>query len=175
MKKPDLVILDANVVIDAHRENYWNPLIQGHKIHLPATVVREEVQYFDAGKNNKKGIQLKSLIDNGLIFEIAATLDDEKHLQRLVKPHFLQSFDPGEREALALLITNRYKDFLFCTGDRAAIKGLGVLGLSNRGISVEKLLEKIGIKKNLKNHFTENWLRQQLTQGFQERDLWGCQ
>jgi hypothetical protein len=48
------------------------------------------------------------------------------------------------------------------------------LSLSDRGISVEKLLEKIGVKKNLKNHFTENWFRQQLTQGFQERNLWIC-
>jgi hypothetical protein len=118
MKKPDLVILDANVVIDAHKENYWNSLIEGHKIHLPATVIRDEVQYFDAGNNNKKGIQLKPLIDKGFIFEIAATIDDEKQLQCLVKAQFLLAFDPGEREALALLKAQRYKNFFFCTGDR---------------------------------------------------------
>ena len=73
MNKPDLVILDANVVIDAHREDYWNPLVEKYKIHLPATVIRDEVHYFEDGKNNKKGIQLQPLIKKSLIFEIAAT------------------------------------------------------------------------------------------------------
>lgn len=172
MKKSNLIILDANVVIDAHREGYWNALINGHKIHLPATVLRDEAQYFDTGNGAKKAIQLIPLVQKGIITEIEATIQDELHLQSLVKPAFWVAFDPGEREAIALLKSDRYREFFFCTGDAAAVKGLSILGLSNQGISVEKLLSKIGTRKNLKRHFTENWFQHQLSIGFQEKDLW---
>jgi hypothetical protein len=171
-KKSNLIILDANVVIDAHKENYWSSLIHGHRIHLPAIVIRDEIQYFNSGNNIKKGIQLTPLLKKGLIFELEASLEDDKYLQSLVKPEFLCAFDPGEREALALLKNNKYKDFFFCTADRAAVKGLGILSLSEKGISVEKLLAKIGITKPLKNHFTEDWFQKQLRQGFLEKNLW---
>lgn len=171
MKKSLLVILDANVIIDAHRENYWNALVNGHRIHLPTIILRDEAQYFDTGKG-KQSINLSSLISQGLITVISATSAEDLHLQKLVKPSFLPSFDPGEREALALLKSPNYKDFFFCTGDALAIKGLGILGLSTQGASVEKLLELIGNKRPLKKHFTEEWFQKHLITGFQEKNLW---
>jgi hypothetical protein len=171
LKKPLLIILDANVIIDAHRENYWNALVNGHRIHLPTIVVKDEAQYFDTG-NGKRSINLAPLMSQGLITEITATPEEDFYLQTLVKPSFLPSFDPGEREALALLKGPRCKNFFFCTGDALAIKGLGILGLSTQGASVEKLLEIIGIKKPLKKHFTEEWFQKHLITGFQEKTLW---
>lgn len=116
MKKSCLVILDANVVINAHEEKYWNVLVAGHKIYLPATVLRDEVQYF-MDKDGKKIIDLSDLISKGSIIELEATAEEDALLQSCIQPSFLPSLDPGEREALALLKGLRCKNYLFCTAD----------------------------------------------------------
>jgi|GEM_PF-6759019 hypothetical protein len=85
---------------------------------------------------------------------------------------FFSSIDPGEREALALLKNPNFKNFYFCTGDALAVKLLSILGITDRGISVEKLLDKIGITKKLDKHFKEKWFQRQLSLGFQEKDFW---
>lgn len=171
MKKLELVILDANIIIDAHALGYWNILTSRYKIYVPATVLREEVFYFD-GYQGKEPIKLIESLEKGLIFELEATLEDDLYLRSLVKPAFFPSIDPGEREALALLKNPKFKDYYFCTADALPIKLLSVLGLSERGISAEKLLEKAGTKKKLQKHFSEDWFKRQLGLGFQEKHLW---
>ncbi len=171
MTKSDLVILDANIVIDAHREGYINPLVNGHQIHLPRTVVQDEAHFFADGVE-KKSIRLTPLIQAGKIKVIEADIEDEKRLHSLVKSIYLSAFDPGEREALALLTNPQYKNFLFCTADRAAIKGLSILGMSQRGVSAEKLLVKIGDSRKLKRNFTEDWFKKALQEGVDEKHLW---
>lgn len=90
----------------------------------------------------------------------------------LVKPTFFPSIDPGEREALALLKNPNFKDYHFCTADALPIRLLSVLDLADRGVSLEKLLENVGVKKKLPNHFTEEFFKKQLALGFQEKPLW---
>ncbi len=171
MKKLELVILDANVIINAHLLEYWKILTSRYKIFVPATVLYEEVFYFE-GYQGKEPIKLMASLKQGLIHELAASLEDDLHLQSLVKPSFFPSIDPGEREALALLKNPAFKDYYFCTADALPVKLLSVLGLSEQGVSVEKLLEKAGAKKKLQKHFTEEWFRHQLGLGFQEKHIW---
>jgi len=95
MKKSLLVILDANIIIDAHKKDYWKILINNYQIFIPATVFHDEVVYFDVGKG-RKIINLLPLITNGTVTVIEATLEEYAKLQSLVKLPFLQSIDPGE-------------------------------------------------------------------------------
>ncbi len=171
MKKSYLVILDANVVIDAYQNNYWNTLVTAYNVYLPAIVLRDEVQYF-RDRDGKKFIDLSPYILKGTVVELEATLEEEAVLQASVKPVFLPKLDPGEREALALLKSPRCKNFLFCTGDALAIQGLSILGMTPQGISVEKLLNNAGSTKKVKPEFTEKRFQAHLVQGFQEREFW---
>lgn len=171
MKKSLLVILDANIIIDAHKNNYWNALINSYQIFIPATVIHDEAIYFNDAKGRKL-INLQPLVKNGSVFILEATLEEYQKLQSLVTPSFLQSIDPGEKEAFALMKNPKYKDFYFCTGDGRAIQALSVLQLSSQGISLEKLLHKIGNKRKLDRHFSESWFQKQLATGFQDRDFW---
>jgi len=85
----------------------------------------------------------------------------------------MASLDPGELEALAILASKEYKDYLFTTADRAAVKALGVLGWGDRGISVEELLIGMGSNKTkIAQHFTKKWFQNVLTQGFSEQHIW---
>ena len=164
MRKSELIILDANVIINAFLLGYWKILISRYKIYVPATVLHDEVFYFD-GHQGKEPIKLMVFLEQGLIHELEASLEDYAYLQSLVKPTFFPSIDPGEKEALALL--NH-----FCTGDALEIKLLGVLGLSDTGISTEYLLNQAGTKKALPRHFSEEFFRRQLSLEFQEKHLW---
>ncbi len=125
---------------------------------MPATVLHDEAFYFE-GYQGKEPIKLLAALKQGHICELEASLEDDLYLQSLVKPVFFPSIDPGEREALALLKNPNFKDYCFCTGNALPIKLLSVLGLSDNGISLEKLLEKAGVKKKLPRHFTEEWFK----------------
>ena len=70
---------------------------------------------------------------------------------------------PGEREALALL--HQGSNYVFCSSDRAAIEVIGLLGLSAKGLSFEKLLKSCGITKKLEPHQTETFFQTCLRTG----------
>jgi hypothetical protein len=59
-------------------------------------------------------------------------------------PLFAESIDAGEQEALALMLAGKCDDHSFCSGDARPLQALSMLGLGERGISLEELLKSIG-------------------------------
>lgn len=168
------VLLDSVVVIDAHENQYWDALCNGYQIALPATVIEEEVFYFESSKG-KKGLTPSIWIQKGLVTRIDAALTDYALLSEKLSNDFMNAIDPGEKEALAILLSAKHKQYSFVTADRAAIKALGILGLGYRGLSVEERLNQIGYptaRARLQKHFTKTWFKKYLTEGFSEQVLW---
>lgn len=160
------------VVIDAHTNNYWEPLCNAYQIILPATIVENELFYFESEKG-KKRLTVDSWLKEGKVERIDAELKDYDALQRRFIPDFMSTIHAGEREALAILISPSHQKLHFTTADRAAIKALGLLGLGSRGISVEELLNDIGHKqKQIQRHMSKEWFQKALSEGFQERHMW---
>jgi hypothetical protein len=73
--------------------------------------------------------------------------------------------DPGEEEALALLLAGKAADHLLCSSDRAVVRALGLLGLSESGISFERALAAVGATKGLRTHFTDSYFQTALREG----------
>lgn len=173
-----MVLTDAVVVIDAHENNYWEPLCAHHRILLSATVIEDELRFFRTEKGTKKGFKIADWIKQGKVERIEADLEDYISLQKKLKPDFLNSLHRGELEALAILMSKR-KDVLFTTADRAAHKALGVLNLGHQSVSVEELMLTSGHtlpgKKKISHHFTRKWMLQNISEGFREQDLWLAQ
>lgn len=173
MKNSLLVILDANIIIIAHKENYWPTLLNQYRLAIPSTVLHDEVFFFGTDEGANKAIRLQPYIASGKLQELTATVKELDAFRKSVHKNFLPSIDPGEEEALALLKSSAYQQYSFCTGDALAIQALAALGMSSRGVSLEKLLTSAGYQtKNLKHHFTESSLQKNLTKGFQEKHLW---
>ena len=174
-KKSKQILTDTVVIIDAHECGYWESLCKVYDIAVPATIIEEEAFYFQSDRG-KIGMNPTEWLRQGSVIRIEAGLNDFVELQKRLSPDFLASLDNGELEALAILISKSHKHTFFTTADKAAIKALGVLGLSFQGISVEELLEKGGIKRkeNLKlpQRFTKKWFQQVLAEGFSEQGLW---
>lgn len=147
--KSRLVILDANVIIKAFAGNFWNALIAQYDIHITSIVLRAEVYFYEDKNGQRFSIDLTSDIKSGKVKEITATPEEIATLIYKVNPNFMDRIDDGEQEALALLITGRFDEFRYCTGDTRAIKAMASLNLGALGISLEELLNAINQKGKL--------------------------
>ena len=164
------VLLDAVIVIEAHALGIWSNLVGKVDILVPSTVVRDEAFYFNSKKREKRlAIQISKSIKDGEIMEVAATAEELRSLEGIFDNATLQGLDPGELEALALLKSGKIKGALFCTADGAAIRALALMGHSELGISLERLLQEVGLQKPLDRQYKEDFFRYHLTRGQQDR------
>ncbi len=174
-KKSKDLLVDSVVVIDAHEKGYWKRLCNEHRVFLPGTIIDDELFYFTSDKG-KQPLQVKNWIDQRTITRIDAEITDAAELIKRLSNDFIQTLDPGELEALAILISKKYQHIIFTTADYAAVKALGILSLRLRGVSVEDLLNNLqGLStknRKIEHHFTKQWFQKALNEGFTEQHLW---
>ncbi len=162
--KPRCVLLDANVVIESHELGVWEELRAGYRLTVPATVSRREALFYFAGRR-KVRVDLPGQIRRSDIDELEASVEELADLYGTFESWFLDTLDPGELEALALLKAGRATGCSFCTSDAPAIKALVMLGMSNWGVSLETLLSRIGLTKKFKTQFQESFFKSCCRQG----------
>lgn len=164
------LLLDACVVIEAHRLGTWNALVGRAHIACPAMVVKDEALFYQHNKHSvHPSINLPNLVAQGKIEMLEATADDLAMVAGLLTDNVTEGLDPGETEALALLLVGKAAGYSFCTGDRAAIHALALLGLSEKGVSFEQALTAIGATKPLQRQFTEIYFQAILKEGQEYR------
>jgi len=162
------VLVDANVIIEAHELNVWHSLVASFELTVPSVVAREEAKYFViAGQHNP--INLSSSIERNEITELEADASELAELMRQFDPLFSESIDAGEQEALALMLAGRCPDHSFCSADARPVQALAMLDMSDRGISLEELLRRIGQSKKLDDHFASAFLERQIKEGQRRR------
>jgi hypothetical protein len=156
--KPRCVLLDANIVIEAHNLGVWSNLKSHYQLILPATVCKREALFYLVS-GQRVVIKLEDEIRSGEVLELEATAAELQELSRVFESWFLDTLDPGESEALSLLLTSKVAGVTFCTSDAPAIKALAMIGMSYLGIPFEALLSKIGLTKNLDVQFTIDFFK----------------
>lgn len=158
----NIVLLDADVVIDLHRFNIWNQIVSKHKIYISSTILRSEVYFYEDNQRVKHSIDLLKNVESKFS-EISISADELQEFLFQFDPVFKAEIHIGEIEALKILQDN--KDFLFCTTDKVAIKAIALLGKGEQGISFEKLLKSSGINKSLEFKHTEKYFKKYLREG----------
>jgi hypothetical protein len=167
------LLLDANIVIQSCRLGVWEVLIERTSVVAPSVVVHTEALFYPEGsKEIPVAINLPLLVSQGKIVEQEAELSDIAAIHQIFDPVTLQGLHPGETEALALVNAGKVPDHLFCSADAAAIQALAMLGHSAFGISLGEILQRVGLKKPLPEHFSEAFFKRNLTMG-QERRITG--
>ena len=101
--KPPLVLLDANVIIEAYELAVWQALVASFDLTVPSVVARHEAKYFVV-RGQRNPIDLSSLVAQGKIKVLEADMPEIADLMGQFDPLFSESIDPGEQEALALLL-----------------------------------------------------------------------
>lgn len=163
-----LLLLDACVVIECYEVKVWERLVTKSEIVIPSTVINE-AQYFRSSniQSIPQSIDLQRLVGEEIIKEASATIQEIAKLKGCFDCAFINDIDPGEIEALALLQIKYCNTHKFCTGDGNAIKAAAMLGLSSSIISLEEILNSLGLTKKLKKEYRKEFCKRHLKIGNQ--------
>jgi hypothetical protein len=164
---PLFILLDANVIFEAHRQGIWQPLLQKVRIAVPSIIARDEALFVEIGKTTLP-LNLREDIDSGRLEELSAEASEMRGVQRVFDRAFVDGLHEGELEALA--ITRRSEEeILFCSADQMAIQALAMMDHADRGLSFEALLRKAGLWRKMERHFTEAFFRGHIEKGRTKR------
>lgn len=162
------VLLDANVIIEAHARGVWALLMERVTLVVPSTVLAEATHYFEPDTGMRVEIHLEPSVQQGHIREVSASPEQLARLLDHFDPVFVQRMDPGETEALTWLLAEELEDCLFCSSDGPAIRALNLLSMPDRGISLETLLRRVGLERRLARPFDERFYQEMRARGAEE-------
>jgi hypothetical protein len=156
-----LWLLDADVIIDLLTFNLFENLVKKHEVYVASSVINE-VKYFNEGKE-KINFRVE-YIESGKVFEKEASVNDIDVARNKMPPRLKDAIHYGELESLTIM--QQEKSLIICTCDHIAIRALPFLDLSERGISLEKLLKQTGLSNaKLEDRHTEKYFQNNLNEG----------
>ena len=162
------LLCDAAAVIGAHQAEVWTILAERYRVAVTGIIVGESHNYPDR-RGDRRLIQLAPQVASGTIEQYDATLDELDSFDGRLEDRMLaMAMDPGEKEALALIVERRLPH-RFCTGDGPAIRALCHLGLHNAAVSLERALRDVGCAPRLRDDLTEGHFLRMMRRGMRER------
>jgi len=161
-----LLILDACVVIQLHELGRWQQVVDQCDIHLSEIVAQREVRFDDA---NGTRIDLEPAILSRAITLFSVEALKVEAFRSRFDDSYLGVLDDGEAESLAYLFDAK-SDFHISSADKIVYRVLGNMHRGDQGISLEEILNKIGLTASqlppqYRRQFRERWTQV----GFDER------
>jgi len=163
MPKLKLLILDAGVVIRLHELGIWEQVRDRCDIYLSRIVAEREVlsQPGDEGGYGED-IDLSPDISSGMVQVFDGATSELKAFREQFDSLYLGDLDDGEAESLAYM-TKQPEDYLISSGDAIVFRVLGNLGRGDQGLSLEEVLQQIGLGRKLdwpySKAFREKWTK----------------
>ncbi|MFZ4576384.1 MAG: type II toxin-antitoxin system VapC family toxin [Phycisphaerales bacterium] len=168
MTRSRLVLLDTNVVLRLFELGIWQAVTQRYQIVLAQTVI-DESQFFTRD-DQRHDIEWGPILASGEVeVRSAAAADVAKFCGRFDR-NYLEKLDPGEAESLTLM--QQETQASICSADKIVWRVLGNTGQGERGVSLEELLQHIGLTKGLPDRFSKRF-REKWTKGGGADQLWG--
>jgi len=168
MPKLKLLILDAGVVIYLHELGLWSKIVASCDLYLSRIVAEKEV-LFQKSEQDEYGydIDLSAMITAGAITVFDVSVSDLKTFRDQFDLLYLGDLDDGEAESLAYLV-RQSPEFLISSGDAIVYRVLGNLNRGEQGISLEEILQKLGLGRSVLNPYTKRFREQYTRQGQQD-------
>lgn len=154
-KRLSFLLLDANIIIELFRLGLWSKLVELCDIHVGKTVVAEANFYEDAG-GNRVDIDLSVDISGQRIQAFQVELHELDDFRRQYDPSYLSKLDPGETEALVKLLSLP-SDWRLCSADGIVFKVLANVQRGEQGISLEEVLNQVGMSRRLSRQYTKDF------------------
>lgn len=150
-----IVLVDTNVVLEAHRTGCWSTLAQYFALHTVGKVV-EETQ---TGYQNRKP---EEWIDEGALrasFAHIAHVDDEARAEFNMR-HGHPALDAGERDLLIYGGALGAPAWWLNSPDMAAVRFAHAIGWTDRLVSLEAMVSHLRarLREDLRGNYTERWL-----------------
>lgn len=146
MKKFRFLLLDAGPIIKLFELGIWNAFIAKCDVTVCRTVA-EEAKWASRDIKDIR-IDLEGDECDGRIHVVDVGLTIAKAFYDRFDLSYQAVLHDGEKETLAFLC-NSEEEWLVCAADKAVFKTLGTIGKSERGISLEKVLSKVGLGRQL--------------------------
>lgn len=150
-----IVLVDTNVILEAHRTGCWVPLATYFALHTVAKVV-EETQ---TGYQNRDP---EHWIDESVLRGKLAHVEPVTETQRVTfnMKHDHPALDAGERDLLIYAETLRSPAWLLNSPDMAAVRFAHRLGWIDRLVSLGAMSAhlKVRLRCDLRDNYTERWL-----------------
>ncbi|MBF0523279.1 MAG: hypothetical protein HQL24_09525 [Candidatus Omnitrophica bacterium] len=162
----NLLLLDADIVIDLHKIGLWKAVVSRYKVHLPSTIIGEIKHYWKG--NEQVAIDLVPEIKAGDVVEVSVDPIDQKKVYDLLESKKVEAIHDGEREALSFMYFHNDEEFRIALKDKAAIRAAVVLDIIDNSLSVETLLKEAGAlrqKSELPYELTEKRFSTYKTEG----------
>jgi len=155
MKNYQFLLLDAGPIIKLFELDLWNQVLERCKITITRTVADEAV--FIGNEEQKEYLPLLETYEKSGRLTI---IDPDISAVGIFLSQFDDSYQSiihdGEKDSLAFLSHNS-KEYQICSSDGAVFRILGLLGLKEQGVSLEKLLADLGMSQKLEWKYTEKF------------------
>lgn len=163
-RKLKSLLLDANIIIELHRLRLWDEVTAKWCVLLAETVVGE-AQFYSDDKGVPYDIDLQPYIDEGKVDVFELTPSEVQGFLGKFGPIYLEQLDPGEAETLAYLLGGQDRGQL-CSADKIVYRVLGNASRSADGISLEEVLQQVGLGRSLDRPFTKAYREEWTKKGF---------
>ncbi|MHC4214194.1 MAG: hypothetical protein ACYSWP_12555 [Planctomycetota bacterium] len=120
MPKFQFLLLDAGVIIYAHKIGVWDLLVERCTITVSMAIV-EEVRFWKDKHGTRHPINLSTMIENGRINLVEVSFSTAAAFRNKFDATYFERMDPGETELLVYLDQSN-EQWLITTGDRFCYK-----------------------------------------------------
>jgi hypothetical protein len=154
------VLLDTNVILEAHRTSSWKALTGGYGVETVDACVIETQTGF---QRRRRELQIEERELRARLLAVHKVADIER-AEVLVRSSDI-ALDPGERDLWAHAL-RRHDAWILCGPDIASLRFGVRLGFRDRFVSLERLLEDVGfgVKGRLRVNYTIHWLASTLNE-----------
>lgn len=150
-----IVLVDTNVILEAHQTGCWVPLAQYFALHTVAKVV-EETQ---TGYQNRDP---EHWIDEAMLRGQLAHVETVTEVQRVKfnMAHGHPTLDAGERDLVIYAESLTSPMWLLNSPDMAAVRFAHRMGWIDRLVSLGAMSAhlKTRLSRDLRDNYTERWL-----------------
>jgi hypothetical protein len=168
VKRPRLLLLDANAVFAAFRHGAWDGLCASYEVVLPSTVVRVEGMFYESRDTGRRVyLDLPALVADGTVTEYEAAAADVAATLARFSPPFRRRVDPGEAEAISYLLAHADEDLRFVTADGSALEAVAMLGLAENAMCLAEALDRCGHARPLPREHGPAFFREHISIGRQ--------
>ena len=166
-KRFNLLLLDANVVIELFRQDIWERVIEQCDVYLSRTVAEQEALFYEPEDAEKQYFDVLPYAEAGRITVFDVTPSQVSKFRDRFDPSYAAKLDAGETESLIYLL-GATDDALICSADGIVYRVLANMLQSDRGVSLEEVLDRLGLSRSFDYRFTAAFREKWKGRGFDE-------
>jgi hypothetical protein len=167
MKPSHCLLFDANIVIALFQFRLWKAVLSRCELVLTETVV-DEADYFVDENGVENSIDLRPYIAAGQVRVIAVAASRVGEFRARFDSLYVQRLDDGETESLVHLLEEG-GTMQLCSSDGIVFRVLAQLDRSEAGLSLQELLDGIGLSRPLDHQYTKRFREENRARGFEDK------